>query len=87
MILGGVSELHADLISEPGLTLLRTSRIRVSYGEKVPQIQDHTKTDISFLGDQVSGEVENMISLQSYIGTLGGMTMMFGIVFEIPVVC
>ena len=87
MILGGVSELHADLISEPALTLLWTSRIRVSYGEKVPQIQDRTKTGISFLGDQVSGEVENMISLQSYIGTLGGMTMMFGIVFEIPVVC
>lgn len=41
-----------------------------------------------FLGTyQVSGEVENIISLQSYIGTLGGMTMMLGIVFEIPVVC
>jgi len=41
-----------------------------------------------FLGTyQVSDEVENMISLQSYIGTLGGMTMMLGIVFEIPVVC
>ena len=41
-----------------------------------------------FLGTyQVSDKVENMISLQSYIGTLGGMTMMLGIVFEIPVVC
>lgn len=46
MILGGVSELHADLISEPALTLLRTSRIRVSYGEKVPQIRNRTKTGI-----------------------------------------
>ncbi len=41
-----------------------------------------------FLGTyQVSKEVENMITLQSYIGTLTGMTMMLGFVFEIPVVC
>lgn len=46
MILGGVSRLHAGLISEPALTLLRTSRIRFSYDKKVPQIQNRTKTGI-----------------------------------------
>lgn len=34
MILGGVAELHADVISEPALSLLAESPVRVSYGEK-----------------------------------------------------
>lgn len=46
MILGGVNELHADLISEPALALLQMGRIRVAYDEKVPQIQNRTKTGI-----------------------------------------
>lgn len=41
-----------------------------------------------FLGSyQVSGEVENLISLQSYMDTLLMMTLMMGILFELPVVC
>ena len=40
-----------------------------------------------FLGTyQVSGEVSNMITLDSYISTLMTMTLSMGIVFEIPVV-
>ena len=39
-----------------------------------------------FLGTyQVSGEVENMITLQSYISTLVLMCLTMGIVFEIPI--
>lgn len=39
-----------------------------------------------FLGTyQVSGDVENMITLQSYISTLMLMSLAMGIVFEIPV--
>lgn len=39
-----------------------------------------------FLGTyQVSGDVENMITLQSYISTLMLMSMAMGIVFEIPI--
>lgn len=39
-----------------------------------------------FLGTyQVSSEVENMISLQSYISTLMMMSLAMGIVFEIPI--
>ncbi|WP_075559416.1 twin-arginine translocase subunit TatC [Parabacteroides timonensis] len=39
-----------------------------------------------FLGTyQVSGEVENMISLQSYISTLMTMSLAIGLVFEIPI--
>lgn len=39
-----------------------------------------------FLGTyQVSGEVENMIALQSYISTLMTMSLTMGIVFEFPV--
>ena len=41
-----------------------------------------------FLGTyQVSPEVENLISLQSYISTLLMMCLVMGIVFEIPVLC
>ena len=41
-----------------------------------------------FLGTyQVSEEVINMISLESYISTLTGMSLMLGIVFELPLIC
>lgn len=41
-----------------------------------------------FLGTyQVSEEVVNMISLESYISTLTSMNLMMGIVFELPIVC
>lgn len=41
-----------------------------------------------FLGTyQVSGEVANMITLQSYLSTLLTMCLSMGIVFEIPILC
>lgn len=41
-----------------------------------------------FLGTyQVDAGVVNMISLESYISTLTGMTLMMGLVFEMPVLC
>ncbi len=40
-----------------------------------------------FLGTyQVSADIENMISLDSYMSTLAVMSLALGIVFEIPVV-
>lgn len=36
---------------------------------------------------QVSAEVENLISLDSYISTLTGISLMMGVVFELPVLC
>lgn len=36
---------------------------------------------------QVSVEVENTITLSSYMDTLMMMSLMMGIVFEIPVLC
>lgn len=44
MILGRVAELHADVISEPALSLLAESPVRVSYGEKVPSIRNRART-------------------------------------------
>ena len=42
---------------------------------------------VRFLGTyQVSGEVANMLSISSYADTLLMMSLVFGIVFEIPVV-
>lgn len=39
-----------------------------------------------FLGNyQVSGEVENMVALESYISTLITMSLAMGVVFEIPI--
>ena len=43
---------------------------------------------LRFLGTyQVSADVTNMLTLQSYIDTLIGMTFMMGVMFELPVVC
>ncbi len=43
---------------------------------------------VRFLGTyQVSPDVANMLTLQSYIDTLLGMSLVLGIVFELPVVC
>ena len=42
---------------------------------------------VRFLGTyQVSADVENMLTLQSYVDTLLTMTLVFGLVFELPVV-
>ena len=43
---------------------------------------------VRFLGTyQVSPDVANMLTLQSYIDTLLGMSLIVGVVFELPVVC
>lgn len=44
MVLGGVAELYADVISEPALSLLAGSTVRVSYEEKVPLIRNRART-------------------------------------------
>ena len=43
---------------------------------------------VKFLGTyQVSPDVANMLTIQSYIDTLIMMSLVMGIVFELPVVC
>ena len=43
---------------------------------------------VRFLGTyQVSPDVANMLTLQSYIDTLLGMSLVMGVIFELPVVC
>ncbi len=43
---------------------------------------------VRFLGTyQVSSEIDNMLTLQSYIDTLIPMCLVIGIIFELPVVC
>ena len=43
---------------------------------------------VRFLGTyQVSTDVANLLTLQSYIDTLIGMTFILGVIFELPVVC
>lgn len=43
---------------------------------------------VRFLGTyQVSPDVQNMLTLQSYMDTLIGMSFVMGVVFELPVVC
>ncbi len=43
---------------------------------------------VRFLGTyQVSPDVANMLTLQSYIDTLIGMSFVMGVVFELPIVC
>ena len=43
---------------------------------------------VRFLGGyQVSAEVQNTITLSSYISVLGVMSLLMGLVFELPVLC
>ena len=43
---------------------------------------------VRFLGTyQVSPDVANMLTIQSYVDTLIGMSLVMGVVFELPVVC
>ena len=43
---------------------------------------------VRFLGTyQVSADIDNMLTLQSYIDTLIAMCLVIGLVFELPVVC
>ena len=43
---------------------------------------------VRFLGTyQVSPDVANMLTLQSYVDTLLGISLVMGVVFELPVVC
>ena len=43
---------------------------------------------VRFLGTyQVSPDVDNMLTLQSYIDTLLSMSLVMGVIFELPVVC
>ena len=43
---------------------------------------------VRFLGTyQVSTEVENMLTLQSYTDTLISMSLVMGVIFELPIVC
>lgn len=43
---------------------------------------------VRFLGTyQVSADVDNMLTLQSYMDTLITMSLVLGVVFELPVVC
>lgn len=43
---------------------------------------------VRFLGTyQVSADIDNMLTVSSYIDTMVMMTLVFGIVFELPVIC
>lgn len=43
---------------------------------------------VRFLGTyQVSADVDNMLTVQSYVDTLISMSLVLGVVFELPVVC
>lgn len=44
MLLGGVKQLHADIISELALPLLSNSEVEFSFGKKVPYIENRSKT-------------------------------------------
>ena len=45
MVLGGVEEVFADVISRPARELLERARIRVEYTLEVPHIINRTQTD------------------------------------------
>lgn len=46
MVLGGVAELYADVISEAALALLETNGVTVAYGQSVPNIVNREKSGL-----------------------------------------
>lgn len=46
MCLGGVAEVYADVISEQALELFDSEKVKVSYGECVPNIINRARTGI-----------------------------------------
>lgn len=51
MIVAGVSELHADVISRPALDLLAGSGVKVGYAEEVPHVINRSGTGLVPAGD------------------------------------
>ncbi len=45
MIIGGITELYTDVISDSAWELFQTSSIKVSYKLRVPKIWNHAHTD------------------------------------------
>lgn len=45
MIVGGLKNIYADIISDSALTLLQEAGIETDYGQVVPFIQNRTQTD------------------------------------------
>lgn len=45
MILGGVTEVFADVVSQPAYKLFGRARVRVEYTQMVPHIINRTQTD------------------------------------------
>ena len=46
MVIGGVAEVYADVISAPALALLKESGVAVSYAEVVEGIRNRAGTDL-----------------------------------------
>lgn len=46
MILGGVEEVFAGVISEPAIELFQRAQVRVTYTQLVPHIINRAKTDL-----------------------------------------
>jgi iron complex outermembrane receptor protein/vitamin B12 transporter len=46
MILGGVSHIYADVISEPAITLINNAKIEIQFGKSVPLIENRDKSGV-----------------------------------------
>ena len=80
----------------PALLRARTSLCRANRGQCLRDVRHRNAVEllpifpltVKFLGTyQVSADVANMLTLQSYIDTLIAMSLVMGLVFELPVVC
>lgn len=59
LVLGGVRELYADLISLPALALLRRHGVKVEFQHVVPHIWNRTKTDTCPV-EKICGDVDTV---------------------------
>ena len=76
MILLGVREIYADVISEGAIKLLEENNVTVNYGKAVPQILNDEKTGSHPLEDAVEGITDANDSIMAIELTIKRMERM-----------
>ena len=75
MILGGVEEVYADVVSQPACQFFDRVRIRAAYKQIVPHIINRTQTDLCPLEKRCAGAVtpeECLTVIEDFMATLPG---------------
>ena len=75
VILGGVSRLYADVISEPAIALLKRSDVALSFGKSVSFIANRDQSGICPL-ENLCMSATSPLEILALIGTFVGNSQM-----------